>query len=454
MTALTTSPRRRKVGEAENQFDVSCLVCEAAERQVLAGVLVNLDRDLAAARTISDDVTPAMMHGELTLPLFTVTRGVLQNSPDPSRADVLAALRRAGHGEGSEVFTLFVDIVSDYAGLEPKAARLAREAAAEVRENHERRQAIHAAEAVVRGNGRPDDLAAMIKQLEQVQAAVNDAAGNRPLTLLDAVDAWAKHERAPVVPTGLGWFDGPTEGGLPVGGITALVALPNAGKSPLALQMTLAALIRDPTLRAVWGLGEMTLQAMARRTACVASTMLDGCEPVTMQGAGDRTAAARAANVALCNVIGDRLAIVPAPLTVDRIEQRVVATGARLVVIDYLQLIRGGDATDRVQELEHIIGRIRDLAITRECAVVCISSMARAAGSAKNIGSCAKGATEIDYAVELLYVGEADDNGHDVTWRCLKARNLEKRDLALYFDGASQTFSMRGFDEFSAFAPR
>jgi hypothetical protein len=54
----------------------------------------------------------------------------------------------------------------------------------------------------------------------------------------------------------------------------------------------------------------------------------------------------------------------------------------------------------------------------------------------------------------LLYVGEADANGHDVTWRCLKARNLEKRDLLLYFDGASQTFSIRGLDEFSAFAPR
>lgn len=439
---------------ARDPFDVSHLVCEAAERELLAGVLVNLDSDPAAARSIMAEVAPAMLYGEHTAPLFSITRRVLDDVPEPSRADVLAALHRAGHGQGDDVFTLFVDAVSDWAGMETKAARLARDAAIEVRENHERRQAVHAAELVARSGGSPDDLPGMIRQLERVQAATNAAAGNRPLTLLDAVDAWAKHERAPVVPTGLGWFDGPTEGGLPVGGITALVALPNAGKSPLALQVTLAALIRDPALRAVWGLGEMTLQAMARRTACVASTMLDGCDPVTMQGAGDRTAAARAANVALCNVIGERLAIVPAPLTVDRIEERVVATGARLVVIDYLQLIRGGDATDRVQELEHIIGRIRDLAITRECAVVCISSMARAAGTSTRIGSCAKGAAEIDYAVELLYVGEADANGHDVTWRCLKARNLEKRDLVLYFDGASQTFSMRGFDEFSAFAPR
>jgi replicative DNA helicase len=439
---------------ARNPFDVSHLVAEAAERQVLAGVLVNLDRDTAAAREIIGELSPEMVYGDITSPLFSIMQAVLANVADPSRADVLAALHRAGHHQGDDVFALFVDVVSDYAGMEPKAAQLAREAVSEVRQTHERRQAIHAAELVARSGGCPGDLTGMIRQLERVQSAANAANGNRPLTLLDAVDAWLKHDRAPVVATGLGWFDGPTEGGLPIGGITALVALPEVGKSALSLQLTIAALLGDSTLRAVWGQGEMTPQALARRAACVASTMLEGCEPVTMKGAGDRTAAARAVNVELCKIIGDRLEIVPAPLTVDRIEERVIATGARLVVIDYLQLMRGDDATDRVQQLERIISRIRDLAITRECAIVCLSSTSRTAGAAKAIGSCAKGATEIDYAVELLYLGEKAENEHDITWRCMKARNLEKRDLVLYFDGVSQTFSLRGFDEFSSFAPR
>jgi len=447
-TANVLAPRAR------SPFDVSHLVADAAERQVLAGVLVNLDRDPAAARGIMAELSPEMIYGDLTSPLFAVTRQVLADVADPSRADVLAALHRAGHGQGDDVFGLFVDTVSDYAGMEEKAARLAREAVSEVRETHERRQAIHAAELVARSGGSPDDLNAMIRQLERVQAATNAATGNRPLTLIDAVDAWAKHERTPVVPTGLGWFDGPTEGGLPIGGIVALVACPNVGKSALALQMTLAALVHDANLRAVWALGEMTPQALARRAACVASTMLDGCDLVTMQAAGDRTKAARAANVALCNAVGERLAIVPAPLTVDRIEERVIATGSRLVVIDYLQLIRTPETTDRVQELEYIIGRIRDLAITRECAVVCISSMARSAGASSRIGQLAKGATEIDYAVELLYVGEAEEHTDKVTWHCKKARNLERRDLVLQFDGASQTYGPQGFDEFSSFAPR
>ena len=395
------APTRR----ARDPFDVSHLVCEAAERQVLAGVLVNLDRDAAAARAIMTDLPADVFHGDCTAPLCGLVREVLSSVADPSRADVVAALHRSGYVSGDDVHSLFVDVVTEYVGMEPQALRLAREAVLEVREIHARRQAIHAAEMVARGGGNPDDLAGLLRQLERVQSASSSAGSSRPLTLIDCVDAWAQHESTPVIATGLGWFDGPTEGGLPIGGITALVACPNVGKSALSLQMTLAALVHDQELRAVWGLGEMTPQALARRAACVSSTMLDGCEAVTMQGAGDRTKAARAANVALCNVIGDRLAIVPAPLTVDRIEERVIATGARLVVIDYLQLIRGGDAKDRVQELEQIIGRIRDLAITRECAVVCISSTSRATDSSSRIGQLAKGATEIDYAVDLIYLG-------------------------------------------------
>lgn len=452
--ALTVRPGQRQNRHRADPFDVSPLVAEGAERQILAGVLVNLDHDRAAARSIVGELMPEMFYGVFTAPLFTTVRDVIANVADPTRADVLAALRRAGYDSGSDVHRLLIELVQEYAGLEWKAATLAREASIEVREAHERRHAIHAAEIVARGGGNPDDVQTLLRQLERVRSVANAAAGNRPITLIDAVDAWAKHESTPVVPTGLGWFDGPTEGGLPIGGIVAVVACPNVGKSALALQLALAALVNDRKLSCVWGLGEMTPQALARRAACVASTMLDNCEPVTMQAAGDRTKAARTANVALCNVVGERLAIVPAPLTVDRIEERVVATAAKLVVIDYLQLIRTGDSSDRVQELEQIIGRIRDMAITRECAVVCISSMARAADTTSRIGQLAKGATEIDYATELLYLGESEKDTNNVTWHCKKARNLEKRDLLLEFDGASQTYSPRGFADLAAYAPR
>jgi replicative DNA helicase len=446
-------------------FDTSHLVAESAERQVLAGVLDVLDRDLPAARGVVGGLAVEMFHGDGTAELFQATSDALEAAAVPTRADVASALRRAGNESHSPAYTLLVDLLQDPIISGYQAARLACEAAVEVRQNHYRRQAIEAAALLVHGNGHPADVAGLVQRLQELHAASDAAAGSRPLSLVDCVDAWARHERTPTVPTGLQWFDGPTEGGLPVGGITALVAYPQVGKSALALQLTLAALVSDPALRSVWALGEMSPAALGRRMACVAAALVDGCDPVTMTDAGRRTPAARAANVALCNAVGDRLAIVPAPLTVDAIEARVVATGAKLVVVDYIQLIRSPDkTTDRVHELDTIIGRLRDMAINRECAVVAISSMAKAAGTSSRIGQLAKGSGEIDYAVELLYVGQVDERdgrpeiGEDgtagVVWHCKKARNLEQRDLQLRFDGATQTYSPAGFDEFSSFAPR
>jgi replicative DNA helicase len=459
-TASVHNQRRQR-----DPFDVSHLVAEPAERQLLAGVLDVLDRDLPAGREIVGGLGSEMFHGDGTADVFQAVCEAMAAVAQPTRADVLTALRRSGHTQGTIPHTLLVDLLGDSIGTGQQAARLGREAAIEVRRLHERRQAVEAATLVVSGAGHPDDVGGLIRHLERVRAASDAAAGNRPLTLLDCVDAWAKYERTPVVPTGLAWFDGPTEGGLPIGGIVALVAYPQAGKSALALQLALAALVHDPKATGVWCAGEMATHGLGRRMACVASALLPDVEPITMRDAGRRTAAARAANLALCTAIGERLAVIEPPLTVERIEARVAATGAKLIVIDYLQLIRSPDrTTDRVHELDSIIGGIREMAIKRDCAVIVISSMAKSAGTSSRIGQFGKGTGEIDYAVELLYVGErderdgepvlADDGTASVTWRCRKARNLEPRDLVLRFDGAMQTYLPATLQDFASFAPR
>lgn len=455
----------RRPARPRDPFDVSHLVAREAERQVLAGVLDLIDRETATAREIVAGLAVEMFNDDGTGDVFKATADALGKVAEPTIADVLTALRADGLGQGTDAYALLISLAEDRIGTGSQAARLAREAATEVRRIHERRQAIEAAGLVVSGSGHPDDVGGLIRHLERVRAASDAAAGNRPFSLLDCVDAWAKHERTPTVPTGLGWFDGPTEGGLPIGGIVALVAYPQVGKTALALQLTLAAMIHDPAITAVWGLGEMAPHGMGRRMACVASALLPELQPVTMHDAGRRTKAARAANLALCNVIGERLGVVQPPLTVEAIEARVAATGARLVVIDYLQLIRSpAGTTDRVQELDAIIGRVREMSINRDCTVLCISSMAKSAGTTSRIGQFGKGTGEIDYAVELMYVGEveehagrpevAEDGTVGVTWRCRKARNLEPRDLELRFDGATQTYCPSGFQEFAGFAPQ
>jgi len=441
--------------------DIKPAADQYAEREVLAGVLCNLDHDTAAASEIVGGLTADLFQTDTAAIVFRVTAAAMAEVPDVSILDIMRGLARDGHGQGSEPYAWVAELVAEYVGLEWKAVRLAREAADELRAAHAAREAMYAAELVVESQGRPDDVNELRQALERLSDANLAAAGNRPITIMDCADQWARHERTPVVATGLYWFDGPAEGGLPIGGITALVAYPQVGKSALALNLTMAALITDENLRAVWALGEMTPEMLASRAACVASTMLDGCEPITTDDARDHTPAATLAMRRMCEVIGGRLAVVPAPLTVDRIAERVVATGSRLVVVDYLQLVQpDDDAADRVHQLDQITGRIRDMAITREIAVILISSMAKAAGRESRIGQLAKGTSEIDYAAELMYLGEASEQGYgrdgciDVTWRCKKARNFQPRDLLLQFDRDTQSFDIAGFDEFSSFAPK
>jgi hypothetical protein len=187
-----------KSNRHRDPFDVSHLVAESAERQVLAGVLDILDRDLPATREIVSSLSVEMFNGEGTGDVFKATRDVLASVAEPTVADVLTALRGGGNEHGTPAYTLLVDLVADRIGTGPQAARLARQAAVEIREVHERRQVIEAAALVVQTGGKPEDIGALIRHLERVRAASDTAAGSRPLTLIDCLDAWAKHERTPV----------------------------------------------------------------------------------------------------------------------------------------------------------------------------------------------------------------------------------------------------------------
>lgn len=285
-------------------------------------------------------------------------------------------------------------------------------------------------------------------------------------TLADALGEWRRHERVPVVCTGFQPIDslacGELPGGLPLGQIIALLGRPGAGKSALALQLTLGALIGDPDLRVTWAAGEMALEALARRSITVGSALL-GMRPVGMRAAGRRTADAQAVADELQRQIGERLTLVRPTLTVPRIEAAVKASGAKLVVIDYLQLVRQEGTTDSRHEAEAVLAGLRTMAPTLGCAVVLISSMAKASDGSARIGTLFKNTNQGDHDADIVLQGEADEqldeNGlRPVAWRCRKHRHGEPRDLQLLFDGNLQTFhdaeAAMPFDEFLDHAPQ
>lgn len=463
--AIAVIPRERSrlASRRGDPFDTRALVAESAERQYLAGLIDVLYEQPDRARELVSLVDREMFVADGTGEIHAAIRRVLEDVVKPVRADVLSVLRRESAAVGvawedDPVRHLFFELVKDPLLNCSQAERLAGEAAAEVAELHRRRRSIELlGDAVLRLHD-GESAEGVGELLEQVQAVRSAGAGPSVVTLADAVAAWAADERVPTVQTLFEPFDRATDGGLPIGGITTLVAPPEAGKSAFAWQLSLGALMGDENLRAVYGLGEMDLQSLATRLACVGASLL-GDEPVTMKEARARCPQARATLDKLVGSIGGRLSIVKPPLTVERLDEEVRRTGAKLVVIDYLQLVEAEGAS-RVEVMDAVVGRIRDLAVRRGAAVIMISSIAKAANETVRAGQFCRFTAEADYAAEFLFyaiVEPHEDNADSwgVTWKCGKARNVRKTHLELQFEGAYQTFSAAvvPFAEFQRFGP-
>jgi replicative DNA helicase len=266
----------------------------------------------------------------------------------------------------------------------------------------------------------------------------------RPITLLDALDEYTRMEAVPTITTRFTPIDR-LSGGLPVGGLTVVAAPPSVGKSALALQLLLGAMEYDAGLVAVWCLGEMTLEAFARRAICHWSTRVTGA-PVSMSSAEQRSDLAHGTKMNLSQTIGDRLRIVKPPLSIDRIEAEVIQSKAKLVVIDYVQLVEYGDAQDRRAEIDGVVRRLRRLSLEHDTAVLAVSNIAKMVSAETRIGAIGKESSELDFAADLLLLGIADEredqNGiRAVKWACKKNRHGQCLDADTMFDGRLQTFT-------------
>ena len=286
-------------------------------------------------------------------------------------------------------------------------------------------------------------------------------------TLSAALDEWERHEAVPAVCTGFQPLDalagGELPGGLPMGTITVLLGPPAAGKSALALQCAVGALLGDPDLRVLWARGEMAAEALAARAIAVGSVLIGDGSPITVSAAKRRRPEAKAVGADLRARLGDRLSILPPVLTPDRIEQAVVASGAKLVVIDYLQLVRMPDAADARTEVDAIMARLRAMSLEHRCAVVLISNIGKAIDGNSRIGSLGKNSSQIDFDADIVLLGQPDAERNEdgvlpVRWLAKKNRHGQARDLITTFDGDLQTFTdadaVAPYDEFLDHAPQ
>jgi replicative DNA helicase len=414
---------------------------DESELDYLAGLLELFSDDPDRARVVAILVQPAMLSSADGQLAYQTIVAALAAENRPTTSDLV---RQTGYGECKG---LLADLMARSSECRFGYSLGVDRYAWQIRAAWKRRMVADAAQDLQSAVHDPGVSSADIMAAAK---AVQDAAENvenaeRMDTLMDAVDEWAKMEETPVVTTGFSPVDRLGGGGLPVGGLFVVAAPPSVGKSALALQLVLGALEFDRGLDVVWCLGEMRKEALARRAICHWSTR-GTMHPVSMSAADQRTDLARGAGFNLAAAVGDRLSLVSPPLTIQKIEQAVIEKKARVVVIDYVQLVELDGAQDRRAEVDGIVKRLRRLSLEHGVATLCVSNIAKVVSGDTRIGAIGKESSELDFAADILLLGipeEAEDqNGlRPVRWACKKNRHGPCEDIVATFDGRLQTFT-------------
>jgi hypothetical protein len=295
---------------------------------------------------------------------------------------------------------------------------------------------------------------------EQAQPVFDAEEQTNTPTLVDAIQAWREQEETPAIQTRMGSINTLFGGGIPLGQMTAVAAAPGVGKSALALQLALQCLEESSDLVAAWCLGEMTRAALAAR----AITNWGGRDRgLTLQDVTKKSGESTDIAVNLANKVGNRLKLIEAPLVIDKIEMACVKDNVRLLVVDYLQLVRSTRAfNDKTGEINEVLLKLREMTTTRNIATLLVTNIAKGVDANTEIGNIGKGSNQIDFDVDNFLFGERlQEVGPDaeirVRWHCKKLRQGERKDVDLWFHGKYQVFEdiepePDGFTEHAAFS--
>lgn len=281
-------------------------------------------------------------------------------------------------------------------------------------------------------------------------------------TLLDAIEAWRKQEATPSIPTGIKSLDKLFDGGIPLGQMTALAAAPGVGKSALALHIVIECLVENRDMVAMWCLGEMTKAALASR----AITNFGGRHhELSLQDVINRRPPSDAVASQISEAFGKRFKIVESPLILDKIERAVVRDSPKLLVVDYLQLVRSNrHFQDKTGEINECLLRLREITTANNIATVLVTNIAKGCDENTEIGNIGKGSNQIDFDVDnFLFGHRSGEVGPDgemrLNWLCKKLRQGQMSDVSLWFYGKYQSFSDESdpvvgeIEEFKEFRP-
>ena len=229
-----------------------------------------------------------------------------------------------------------------------------------------------------------------------------------------------------------------------------LTARPGAGKTTLVMGMTFDALHAHPDLCAVVANVEMSWrQLVEKEVARLSGVPYAQIQSREFRSVADHVVKAEAAQAAIAQV-APRLSFVGPPFTIEAVDRAIDKTGARWVVLDYLQRFRPYDDDNRNPSetrlrVNECMALARGLA-EQERAVLIVSAAARTGQGRSGYEGLGLGSfresSEVEFGADSIFTLENDDKG---CWlRPHKTRYYQGKPIKLDWDGDSQRFTKAG----------
>ena len=238
--------------------------------------------------------------------------------------------------------------------------------------------------------------------------------------------------------------------------VTLLGGAPGAGKTAFVMQLVIDALRLTPTLRVLVCNVEMTPGVLLDRQLA----RLSGVDLTTIRHRRFDGSHADRLDQAIhtLEALGERLAFVRPPYSLDNVAAAADAHDAGLIVLDYIQRIRPpGEHGDKRGSVNATMDYLRQFA-DAGVAVVVLSAVGRTkddkgrssyAGSGMNLASFRE-SSELEFGADDAFIlhPEADNaEGDTMRMRHLKSRHGEARDMLLTFDRPRMLFTPLSADE-------
>jgi replicative DNA helicase len=241
----------------------------------------------------------------------------------------------------------------------------------------EQRQTLERALHQLQHGGDPGTVAAEVNEAltqiaERVDPVRTAPAGPIPVgTVLDALVASLDTPETDVIPFPIGEINERLGGGLRRAEVMALGGRPGTAKSALAIQCAVHAAGHGHATLVVSR--EMKNAALARRVlsqqAWIAALALRKRDLTDLEKARMRDHLPR--------LRGLPLWFDDSAVTIGQIRRVVRAGGYRLVIVDYLQLVRAPGIDNRRLEVSAVSAGLKDLAMRTGCSVLALSSLSR-----------------------------------------------------------------------------